>query len=140
MEIRSMPKATPTTSIVDDYSAIAAAMREQASDPDADVIAMCDRVVEIRGEIEEIHNAVPLDEDIEMTPELERLHAEESALLDRCWAEEITTLAGARAMARMTLAICPRHRDGSKAYDGDCDSERFAFELAVFLAGKGADL
>lgn len=102
-----------------------------APDPDAELIALCDRFAEIEAQ----ENAIEFEGDDEFDRARAPLDAERKAIKERLYdLPDPSTLAGARAMARAAMATAPREIDGQPYFDGGDAEEIFAFGAVQFLA------
>jgi hypothetical protein len=103
---------------------------------DAELIRQCDAIVAIRGRLDAVYAVRHTMADEERTePELEldvlfEQREEACARIEALPA--VSTLDGARALARASLAMAERHAD--RTISIDTDSEWPMAELAVFLA------
>lgn len=143
-----MPKAidtliTPTRRAILQFSHAAliagsAAPVSAAAAPgaDAELIALCDRRVAIEDEIAALvatRNTIADEQRTE--PQLAAMLADGSQVFDRiCEQPDVTTMAGALAMARASIAIAPQDTDGQIIWAGD--SEYLAWSVVEFLIGK----
>ncbi len=127
-----------TASHADQLRAAGALARDTGADPDAELIRCCDRIVQLEADARAIYAVRHTLEDERRTePALDRLYAERDRYLSAI--DElpvVTTLAGARAMARASVATAEKELDGNLSYQGD--AEWLAFTVAEFLAGKAA--
>ncbi len=107
-----------------------------APDADAELIALCDRRVAIEGETAALvatRNTIADEQRTE--PQLATMFADGSQVFDRiCDQPDVTTMAGALAMARASIAIALRGTDGQIIWAGD--SEYLAWSVAEILVGK----
>ena len=103
---------------------------------DAGLIAACNRVLNLRTEMEALYAIRhTLADETRTQPALERLYQEEEIALGRI--DDIggpTTLAGARAMAEASLASAPRDSAGDLLFQGN--AEWLAFCVAEFLVER----
>jgi hypothetical protein len=106
--------------------------------PDAELNRLSDRIVAIQAEQNALFAVRHTVEDEERTdPEMNALYAERTRIFDLLFdLLDPTTLAGARAMARASIAIAPRERDGTISWSGG--SGWLAWSAADFLAGSVA--
>jgi hypothetical protein len=107
-----------------------------APDPDAELIALCDRLVAWETKFDAIYLAIPDDGEAErmaaaMAPEYDEIKRRLYAL------EAPRTLAGQRAFARAALATAQRASDGGVILDdGGGLGSYLAFGLAHAMAGE----
>jgi hypothetical protein len=102
---------------------------------DAELIALCDQLVEARIAWYALMMSRHTIEDERRTePEYERLWQLRVGLMDQIEnAPSIATPAGARALARAAIATAERGRDGH--WDARHDGEWLALQAAEYLAG-----
>ena len=114
--------------------AIIAAPALASVNPDADLIAACDRIVAIEAEQEAIYAGQRTADDERRTePALDNLYAEAQVVIRRIYdAPETETLAGLAAMSRAARALAPKEMDGSLSYPAG-DAEWIAFEVSRYL-------
>jgi hypothetical protein len=103
---------------------------------DAELIRLCNLLIANQREIEALLKVRKTVADERRTePQLGELSDNEENFVDRIIdLPEISTLAGARAMARASLAIAPRDSDGSITMEDR--SECLVWSVAEFLAGE----
>jgi hypothetical protein len=109
-----------------------------ASNPDAELIALCDRLVQLRTH-ELAHLASIGWSDGDDDDPLEETYAEQKALAAR--ARQIDrphTLEGAAAMARCVVRLSDSHPDG-EIYSTDL-AEWMAIRVAEFMAGRSVTM
>jgi len=103
---------------------------------DAELIALCERLVAIEGEIAALMAIRNTIEDEQRTePQLAAMFADGNQVFDRIYDQpDVTTMAGALAMARASVAVAPRGTDGQIIWTGD--SEYLAWSVAEFLVER----
>jgi len=106
-----------------------------APEGDAELIKICNRLVASEEEMLAIHATRHSMEDERRTePDLDVLRAEQETLMEAMGDLDYpSTLAGARAMARASIALAELDQDGEPVVPAD-DSEWLAFVLAQALA------
>jgi hypothetical protein len=117
-------------------SALAASTGTGAS-PDAELIHLCDRLAANRAEWFALMNSRHTIEDEKRTePDNDRLLAERRALLDQIEAApDLSTMAGAAALARAALADTPVGVNGY--WEAREDNEWLALTAAQYVAREG---
>jgi hypothetical protein len=105
--------------------------------PDAEQIRLCDRLAANRAEWFALINSRHTIEDEKRTePDNDRLLAERRALLDQIEAApDLSTTAGAAAIARAALADAPVGVDGH--WEAREDNEWLALTVAQYVAREG---
>jgi hypothetical protein len=105
--------------------------------PDAELIRLCDRLAANRAEWFAIMNSRHTIEDEKRTePDNDRLLAERHARLDQIEAApDLSTMAGAAAMARAAMADTPVGVDGH--WEAREDNEWLALTVAEYVAREG---
>ena len=111
--------------------------RAAGASPDAELIRLCDQLVANNTEWFALMNSRHTIEDEKRTePENERLHAVRAALLNQIEAApDISTMAGAAAMARAAIAITPVDLAGQ--WEAREDNEWLALTVAEFVGREG---
>jgi hypothetical protein len=114
--------------------ALPRAAQAASTGPDAELIRLCNRLVANRAEWLALINSRHTIEDEKRTePDNARLLAERHALLDQIEAApDLSTMAGAAAMARAALADAPLGVGGHWEATEDC--EWLALTVAEYLA------
>jgi hypothetical protein len=110
-----------------------------APSADAELIALCGRLVAIADEISALAATLNTIEDEHRTQsQLDAMLADRNRVFDQIYSQpEVTTVAGALAMARaaVAIAIAPRDIDGEIIWTGN--SEYLAWSFAEFIVGRG---
>jgi hypothetical protein len=100
---------------------------------DAELVALCNRVETIEDEIAALVATGNTIEDEKRTePQSIALINAEQRIYDQ---PEVTTAAGALAMARAAVVVAPRDTDGAIIWADN--SEYLAWSLAEFIVGRG---
>jgi len=100
---------------------------------DAELIALCNRLMAIERDIAALMATRMTIEDEQRTEsQLTAMFAAGSQIFDRIYDQpDVTTMAGALAMARASIAVAPRDTDSQIIWTGD--SEYLAWSVAEFL-------
>lgn len=106
--------------------------------PDADLIRLCARIIAIEAEQATLFTIRhTLDDEARTDPAMNALYDERDQVFDQLrHLLRPTTIDGARAVARASLALAPRANNGDILWVGD--SERLAWSVADYLAGRPA--
>lgn len=115
-------------------AAVARVPARASGNPDADLIAACNRIVAIEAEQAAIYAGQRTADDEQRTePALDALCAEAQVVIRRIYdAPDTETLAGLEAMSRAARALAPKDLDGSLSYPAG-DAEWIAFEVSRYL-------
>lgn len=117
-------------------AAIACQAKSATAGADAEMIALCNRVVAIRRETDALYEIRHDKESEDRTqPAMDALYDERDAVLDRI--NELpapSSLAGARAVAAAARSLLLRDVNGEDEYSND--SEWLAFHALEFLTGS----
>ena len=131
-----------STQIADDYAVVAAGMRMDtpaggagADGPDAELIRLCARLVELKAAD---HALISTHHTIEgrTEPLLSVIYTEEAAILDRLYSLAPVTLAGATAMAWAAVALTPPRVDVALEWPPNPE-DWLAMGVEEFLADQG---
>jgi hypothetical protein len=112
----------------------AQAATQAAGGADAELIRLCDQLCAIEKRRAPLFNAKTLEEEHARQPALDALENEWDEAWEGLRELSPTTMAGAVAMARATLAIACRRADGSLLATG-C-SEALAYDVVSWLAER----
>jgi hypothetical protein len=143
-----MPQATgchttPTPRTVRQFShaelvaGLTAPVLAATAPADAELIVLCDRLVAAEGEISALAATQNTIEDEHRTKsQLDAMLANRNRVFDQIYNQpEVTTVAGALAMARAAIAVAPRNIDGEIIWAGN--GEYLAWSVAEFIVGRG---
>jgi hypothetical protein len=110
-----------------------------ATGPDAELIALCNRLVTTERELLAIYGLRKTQEDEKRSEHLlDALFTEQTAIVDRIQGmPDAATVNGLRSMARASLAIAPKRHNGSAYFEGG-DAEGLAFVIARILGAGNA--
>jgi hypothetical protein len=145
MPTATQPNTTPTRRSALGFSAaaIVAGLTMPAlagpANPDAELIALCDRLVTTERELLAIYDLRKTQEDEKRTEHLvDAIFAEQGAIVDRIEGiPGVATVDGLRSMARASLAIAPKRHNGSAYFDGS-DAEGLALVIVRILDAGSA--
>jgi hypothetical protein len=116
-----------------------AAQSSTLANPDAALIALCDRIVALNDAelaLYEVRHSIEDEKRTEAA--LDALLDERTVIVERIQEmPDAATVDGLRAMARASLALAPKRLDGSPHFDGG-DAEDLAFDIARILGSGGA--
>lgn len=109
------------------------ALATAAPSTDAELIALCDRLVAIADEISALAATLNTIEDEHRTQsQLDAMLADRNRVFDQIYNQpEVTTVAGALGMARAAVAVAPRNIDGEIIWTGN--GEYLAWSFAEFI-------
>lgn len=120
-------------------AAIASARAEPpvlAPSPDAELITICTRLVEIRRETDALYDT-DAEAERRTQPALDALHTEQEAILKRIEAlPSPRTMAGAKAVAAAARSLLLKDIDGNQEHAND--AEWLAFTALEFVEGQRA--
>lgn len=105
---------------------------------DAELIRLCERLIDLDNEQAALLKAgTGLEYERSIDPRLDEIGAEADAILVQiARLPSVSTLPGMQAMARASIALAPRGRDGGSETPEDTDW--LAFEVLQALAGGAA--
>jgi hypothetical protein len=105
---------------------------------DAELIALCDRLVAVEGEFSTLMAATgnTIEDEHRTQSQLDAMLADRNRVFDQIYNQPgVTTVAGALAMARAALAVAPRNIAGEIIWTGN--GEYLAWSVTEFIIGRG---